>query len=141
MPEPDFDGLRQHLLRGGVAPRHARRTIVELQDHFLDLKEDLTTKGFTPADAAAEASRQLGPLDAIAGLVTARPELRRWFYRYPRLGRVLLPIAYALLLPGTSLIAGASYAPVIVRWSAIVSLSAVITAGMFLAIQLSITLG
>lgn len=141
MPEADFDALRQHLLHVGVAPRHARRTVIELQEHFTDLKEDLISEGFPANQAAVEASRQLGPLDEIAGLIADRPELRRWSYRYPRLGRVVLPVAYLVLLPGSSLVAGASYAPTIVRWGAILSLSAMITAGMFLAIQLSITLG
>jgi hypothetical protein len=32
-----FDGIRERLLRGGVAPRHVRRTLQELEDHFTDL--------------------------------------------------------------------------------------------------------
>jgi len=37
MHEPDFHSLRERLLRGGVAPKHVRRTIAELRDHHADL--------------------------------------------------------------------------------------------------------
>lgn len=141
MPEPDFDGLRQTLLRAGVAHRHAKRTTLELEEHFADLREELMTEGFGRHRAEMEASRQLGSLDDIAELVAARSELRRWPLRYPRVGRIVLPIACVLLLPITPLIVGVGYASTIARWGAIVSLSAMITAGMFLAIQMSITLG
>lgn len=141
MPEPDFDQLRQNLMQAGIAPRHAIRTTLELEEHFFDLKEELMSEGFSQRNAELEASRQLGSLAGIAELVTARSELLRWPFRYPRVGRIVLPIACALLLPISPLLVGVSYASTIVRWGAIVSLSAVITAGMFLAIQLSITLG
>ena len=95
MPDPDFDRLRGQLLDAGIAPRHARRTLVELKEHFADLREDLMNEGFCEREAEAEASRQLGPLDTIAAMISARPELRRWTYRYPQIGRLVLPIAYA----------------------------------------------
>lgn len=141
MPDPDFEGLRNRLLYAGIAPYHARRTILELQEHHADLQDELIRGGFEQCDAQIEASRQLGPLDVIADLVIARTELRRWTYRYPRIGRIVLPIACALVLPAAPLIAGIAYASAIARWSAIMSLSAMITAVMFLAIQMSITLG
>jgi len=141
MPEPDFDRLCDRLLDEGVAPRHARRTTQELREHYADLRAELIADGMAAALAERTASRQLGPLDDLARVISARPELRSWAYRYPRIGRVVLPIAWAAALPVTPLLAGIGYAPAIVRWGAIVSLSAVITAGMFLAIQLSITLG
>jgi hypothetical protein len=31
------DELREHLLRAGVAPRHVRRYLTELREHFVDL--------------------------------------------------------------------------------------------------------
>jgi hypothetical protein len=141
MPEPDFSAYRQRLLRCGVAPRHVRRSVSELNAHYLDLQTECLAAGHDLVDAQAAACNKLGSLDTIAALVTARPELRHWSYRYPRLGRVVLPIAYTLVLPIAPLMIGAGYAPAIARWSAILSLSAAITAGMFLAIQMSITLG
>lgn len=141
MPEPDFSAYRKRLLRCGVAPRHVHRSTAELSEHYCDLVAEFRAAGFARQTAQAAAADQLGSLDAIAAAVTARPELRHWSYRYPRLGRVLLPVAYTLVLPVAPLMAGAEYAPVIARWGAIVSLSAAITAGMFLALQLSITPG
>ncbi len=141
MPEPDFDGLRQSLMQAGIAPRHARRTILELEEHFADLKEELMAQGFGRRRAEMEASRQLGSLEAIGEIVASRSELRCWPFRYPRVARIVLPIAYALLIPATPLIVGVGYAPVIARWGVIVSLSAIITAAMFWLIQVSISLG
>ena len=141
MPDPDFAAFRRELLDAGIALRHVQRTAVELEEHYLDLKDDFERLGLDRDEAEARAARQLGNLDTIVASVVARPELRSWAYRYPRLGRVVLPVACALLLPVTPLIAGVNYAPAIARWSAIMSLSAVITAGMFLVIQLTITLG
>ena len=36
MSQP-FDEIRERLLRGGIAPRHVRRYLRELSDHFGDL--------------------------------------------------------------------------------------------------------
>ena len=35
MPELSFDTLRAELLESGIAPRHIRRIIAELDDHLL----------------------------------------------------------------------------------------------------------
>lgn len=141
MPEPDFDRLREMLYDAGIAPRHTRRTVLELSEHYTDLKDDLIRNGMDGAQAETEASSQLGPLEEIASAVRARPELRCWAYRYPRIGRVVLPLAWAATLPVTPLVASIEYAPAIARWGAIVSLSAAITAAMFLILELSISLG
>ena len=141
MREPDFPRLRERLLDAGVAPRHARRTVQELRDHYADLYRDLLAEGRGESAARDEAARQLGQLDAIAHIIEARPELRRWTLRHPRAGRVLLPVACVLMLPVSPLIAGVNYAPQIARWGMIVSASAVITAAILLAMQLSISLG
>ena len=141
MPEPDFNRLREMLFDAGIAPRHTRRTVLELSEHYADLKEDLIRQGLDGRRAESEASRQLGPLDEIARVIRTRPELRCWAYRSPRIGRVVLPIAWAVALPVTPIVASIEYAPAIARWGAIVSLSAAITAAMFLILELSITLG
>jgi hypothetical protein len=39
MPQPRFDRLSERLLRAGIAPRHVRRYVRELSDHFDDLCE------------------------------------------------------------------------------------------------------
>src|SRR5688572_24078689 len=41
MHEARFSDIAEQLLRGGVAPRHVRRTLFELSVHFEDLLEEL----------------------------------------------------------------------------------------------------
>lgn len=141
MPEQDFTSVRSRLLEAGVAPRHASRIAQELNDHYRDLCADFAAEGIDGAEAIDMASAQLGPLDAVIESVSRRPELRLWCYRYPRLGRIALPLAYMLALPAVPLAAGAGYVPALARWSAIMAASACITAATFLIMQMSITLG
>ena len=37
MREPDFKQFRAGLSQAGIAPRHIRRTVMELQEHLDDL--------------------------------------------------------------------------------------------------------
>ena len=83
---------------------------------------------------------QLGSLDAVAESVKERKELRQWCYRYPLLGRTLLPLACLLVLPAVPIAVGAGYVPAIARWSAILSASAVVTAAIFFMMQMTIAL-
>ena len=140
MDEPNFLRLRKSLLNSGVAPRHALRIVDELEDHYLDLCAEYRANGFSRADAVNAAKTQLGSLDAVGESVRQRKELRRWCYRYPLLGRALLPVAWLLALPAVPIVVGAGYVPAIARWSAILSASAVVTAAIFLAMQMTIAL-
>ena len=81
MREPDFHLLRERLLRGGVAPKHVRRTIAELRDHHTDLFAEAFSRGCSVEDAEREASIRLGDEDSLAAEVLARPELRSWAHR------------------------------------------------------------
>jgi len=83
MDRPDFAAIRERLLRGGVAPRHVRRTIAELQDHCADLVSEALGRGSRPDAAAAEAHRRLGDDETIVAQVLGRPELRSWAHRWP----------------------------------------------------------
>jgi len=141
MPEPDFEALHRHLLGSGVSPRFVRRTIVELRDHYDDLKLDIAQQGASEDDIARIAAEQLGNLHFIADRVTAKAELREWSYRYPLIGRIALPVLCVAALPIAPLIVGANHAQTLVRWGAILALSGLVTAGLFLAMQLSISLG
>jgi hypothetical protein len=91
MRELDFHALRETLLRGGVAPKHVRRTIAELRDHHTDLFGEALAKGCTFEDAEREASLRLGEADALAAEVLARPELRTWTHRWPWLAYCVAP--------------------------------------------------
>ena len=141
MPEPDFEELHRHLLSSGISPRFVQRTIVELREHYDDLKLDIAEQGASTRETARIAAEKLGSLDVIARHVTDRLDLRRWSYRYPSIGRIALPIMCVAALPIAPIMVGANYAQAVIRWGAILSLSALITAGLFLAMQLSISLG
>lgn len=140
MPRPDFDKLRDHLLRAGVAPRQVIGMISELFEHYEDLECEAIEHGSSPSAARAEANERIGSPDTIARHVLCRPELRCWIYRYPRLARLALPIACVALLPLAPLYAGAANVPAIARWCACLLLSALVTAAMLLAMQIAIVI-
>jgi hypothetical protein len=93
MAELDFAAIREQLLRGGVAPKHVRRTIAELRDHHADLVSEATGRGATTAQATAEASARLGDQEALVGEVLRHSELRSWAHRWPWAIYGLAPLA------------------------------------------------
>lgn len=141
MHEIDLSQLRARLLRLGMAPRHVRRTVIELEDHFDDLVEQGMDNGLDRLAARKYAQSALGSLDDIADAVRAQPELRSWAFRFPRLASIVYPLTCLALLPAAPLFIGYAHANLIARWLACLFLSALITAGMFLFLQLAITLG
>ena len=80
----DFDRLRERLLQGGIAPRHVRRTIAEIRDHFEDGLRDEQAKGLNAVTAAQAAWKRLGDEDTLARSILARTELHSLPARYPR---------------------------------------------------------
>lgn len=88
-----FDVLADRLLRGGVAYRHVRRLIGELKDHHEDARRAELRAGVREADADAAAWARLGDTEQLAEHVLARPELRAWSARYPRLWGGVAPVA------------------------------------------------
>jgi hypothetical protein len=75
--------LRERLLRAGVAPRHVRRYLTELREHWADLTAEEERAGGNPSDAAALALARLGRVDDLARTMIERPELRSWTARAP----------------------------------------------------------
>lgn len=140
MPRPDLSRLRSRLLRSGVAPRHVHRTVAELDAHFDDLVAEALGRGMGRTQAEDEALVQLGDVDVLADAVRERPELRSWAADYPRVALVVYPLACLTVLPVVPLIAGIANASYLARWLACALLSGLFTAGMLLALQLSITL-
>ena len=94
-----FDRLEDRLLRGGIAPRHVRRTLTELRDHYDDALQDEQTKGV--GDAAQAAWQRLGTENDIAQSVLARRELHALSARFPRVvfgaGPLVLWFAFTAL--------------------------------------------
>ena len=141
MREPDFRALRTRLLRGGIAPRHVRRTVRELKDHYHDLVDEATEQGMARDEARRVALDRLGnPDDVASGLLACR-ELRGWAWRYPMLAAVFYPLACLIALPVVPIRAGVERAPVLAKWGASLVFAGAITASMMLVLQLSILFG
>ena len=137
----DFRELEARLLRNGIAPRHVKRTVVELEDHYRDLVEEATDKGVPVEDARARAAARLGDLDSLVAGILGCPELRSWAYRYPLLALFVYPLACLLALPAVPVIAGVDRASELARWGASFLLAGLFTATMLLVLQLAIVFG
>ncbi|RLA22102.1 MAG: hypothetical protein DRQ63_13090 [Gammaproteobacteria bacterium] len=140
MPEQTFEELRRYLLKSGITPRHVKRTIAELNDHFDDLQLEGKSEGLSTLDAHAFAESRIGEHKLIAQNMLAKTELKTWIYRYPRVARLYLPVAYLLLLPAAPVFAGAEHASAVARWGTSLMVSAAVTAAMLLLMQIAITL-
>ncbi len=140
MRDADFGQLQSALLRAGIAPRHVRRMLLELQDHYTDLVEAELEAGQDPQSAARNAGLQLGDLAGIVEATKACPELRSWGRRFPRLAVVVYPLTCLALLPAVPVFVGVAHAPQLARWSMSLLFGALVTAGMLLLLQLSILL-
>ena len=137
---PDFSDFQVTLLRAGVSPRHVRRAIIELNEHYDDLVEDSLRSDTDARTAEQCALRALGDLRCIEAEMCSIPELRCWAFRYPRVALFVYPLLCLALLPAVPVIAGVAHAPQLARWATCMFLSALVTAGMLLFMQLSITL-
>ena len=89
-----FPRLSERLLRAGIAPRHVRRTVRELSDHYDDLLRAEKESGAASELAQSRARARLGNEDDLAAAMLSRPELRSLTARFPwavfGLGPVLL---------------------------------------------------
>ena len=110
MSRIDWPDLQLQLLRGGVTPKFAARTVIELQQHCEDLEARFLNGGMAPAEALEQAKHAIGDPHTIVAEALARPELKSWSSRFPKLVFVATPlIAYPLLL--VVLIAGTIVLP------------------------------
>ncbi|HSD68261.1 MAG TPA: hypothetical protein VLB07_01855, partial [Woeseiaceae bacterium] len=134
MSRPDFDRMRNELLRSGVAAGIAARTVAELRDHYDDIEEEALAAGDAPQAAGELASRRLGQPDVLIAAIASRQELRSWIYRYPRLARVVLPLTCVVLLPVIPVFAGVANLSTVLRWLAALLLSGLITAMLMLVL-------
>jgi hypothetical protein len=91
MPSP-FDALRSRLLRAGVAPRHVRRYLAELTEHWDDLTAQELRAGHTLIQAKALALNRLGDTDTLAHAMLSKPALRSWSHRAPWAVFAVMPI-------------------------------------------------
>lgn len=78
-----FHELREQLLRAGVAPRHVRRYLSELADHFADLTEEEQRAGRNPAEAQSAALVRLGKTGNLAKAFLEQRQFQSWCARAP----------------------------------------------------------
>ncbi len=103
MAQP-FESVREELLRAGVAPRHARRYVVELREHLADLTARECSAGL---DAKAAGERARAVLGTDAELV------REMIRQAPRSLTARAPWVIFTLFPSVLLltaVAGIAYA-------------------------------
>ncbi len=138
MPSPKLNALTVLLRDGGVSSAYINRLLAELGDHYADLEREERAAGREPALATLEALRRLGQQDMIAAEVLAKPELRSWSDRWPWIVSLLRPVLLLLLLPTAPVLACAGRGPAIARWSVSISLGALLTGGLLLAMAQSL---
>ena len=83
MPHRQFDALKEQLLRGGIAPKHVRRYVRELEDHLDDLVREEIRNGATKSAAETAAQQRLGDNDTLSRAIFDQPELKSLVARYP----------------------------------------------------------
>lgn len=91
MRRSQFEALTETLLRGGIAPRHVRRYVGELKDHYDDLVEAARKTGVSVPEAERDAFTRMGDADDLAKAMLARDDLKSWAARYPVLIFGLVP--------------------------------------------------
>jgi hypothetical protein len=100
-----FDSPGEQLLRSGIAPRHVRRYLRELRDHYDDAVHDQLKNGVSRAAAEAAAAGRLGEPERLVQSALARPELRSTVARYPRLMFGMIPaLVWSVVLVLTLLV-------------------------------------
>ncbi len=101
---PQFEGLRDRLLRGGVAARHVTRYLTELTEHLEDLIAEGDRAGLDREAAERSALSRLGNTDNLARTMIARKELRAWSHRAPWVVFFLGPLASLVAINLASLL-------------------------------------
>jgi hypothetical protein len=86
-----FEGLRERLLKGGIAPRHVRRYLRELEEHLADLTQAQRDAGLNQADAARMARAQLGEDENLAKAMLEQRDFRSISARFPWAVFVIVP--------------------------------------------------
>ena len=91
MSERRFRDLEEALICRGVAARHARRAVIEMESHHRELVKEALERGATPEDAGRSAHEVIGADLTLIERFACRKELRSWSSRWP-LGYVLAPL-------------------------------------------------
>jgi hypothetical protein len=98
MDEQRSAGLREALLRIGLAPSRVRRALREIEMHHRDLFDAAIARGADQEQARREADERLGADELLIARYADLPELRAWSHRWPALWFTLLPLLCYLVL-------------------------------------------
>jgi hypothetical protein len=93
-----FEMIAEQLLKGGVAPRHVRRYISELDDHFAQLTVQLHRGGCDIEQAKSQALARLGNDTELVSAMLDVPGIRAWSARVPWLVFSAIPPAIAFIM-------------------------------------------
>ena len=140
MPDPAFESLRLELLRSGVDSLYVERTIAELGEHYLDLRDEGVTAGLSAEEAARSARVTLGTDRLIAAAVLARPELLSFRTRWPRVALCLNSAASIGVLPGLPLLFCIEHRPELARWGLALGAAAALMGGVLAGLNYLILL-
>jgi hypothetical protein len=93
-----FEALRETLLKAGIAPRHVRRYVRELDEHLDDLTAQQRAGGYEGEDAEMRARALLGEDRELAAAMLEQKSLRSITARAPWLVFLLLPPVLAAVI-------------------------------------------
>ena len=121
-----------------MSARSINRLVSELEDHYEDLARAAREQGADPRESLDIASMELGSLRDIGEASAQVRDLLKFSLRYPLAGVVVRP----LLAAGNGILSYEAQAvpDEVLRWFAGALFAAVVTASMFLALQLAIVL-
>lgn len=103
MSELNWRDLRIDMLKNGVAPKYARRTILELKSHFSELENRAIDEGLPMIAAQQRALSEIGDEATILKEVLSKPELRSIPSRFPRTFFAIIPTLSLLLTFGLTI--------------------------------------
>jgi len=92
------------MLKNGIAPKYARRTVLELKSHFRDSIERAIGDGLSESAAGKRAREDIGDESTILKEVLSKPELRSLPSRFTRTFFLLTPTLSLLFTFGITLL-------------------------------------
>jgi hypothetical protein len=115
MDRKRFHTLERALCAAGVATRHARRAVAEINAHHAQHVDAARSAGKSAAEAIAEADGLIGDEQMLVERFASRPELRAFSHRRPLLAFSILPL-FGLLLAAVGLFAAVAALPGVVHF-------------------------
>jgi hypothetical protein len=101
MPKPLVE-IRERLLRAGLAPRHVRRYLRELEDHLADLRSEERRAGGSLPSSESAALERIGGVDELCRAMTEKRRFQSLCVRAPWATFTIVPL---VILAGAYLVA------------------------------------